>query len=59
MWGYFVFNQFWLFLEENIMRPVSRHHVSKLRSAKQFRRNVSKTKGANVAGMPMRGGFRL
>ncbi|WNK14027.1 MAG: hypothetical protein [Microvirus sp.] len=40
------------------MRPVSRHRVNKARSAKKFRRNVSKTKAVNIIG-PMRGGIRL
>lgn len=38
---------------------MSRHHVNKHKSAKQFRRNTGKTKQANLAGPPMRGGFRL
>lgn len=41
------------------MKPVSRHPVSKRRSAKQFRRNVGTVAAANVAGSPMRGGWRL
>lgn len=41
------------------MRPVSRHGVHKGRSAGQFRSNVSRTKGANLKGSPMRGGIRL
>ena len=41
------------------MKPLSRHSVSKHRSAAQFRGNVSRTKGANVAAAPMRGGIRL
>lgn len=36
-----------------------RRPVNKRRSAKQFRRNISKTKRANVAPPPMRGGYRL
>lgn len=36
-----------------------RRHVSKGRSAHQFRSNVRKTKGANVWAGPMRGGIRL
>ena len=40
------------------MRPVKRHGVSKHRSAAKFRRNVRRTKGANV-NAPMRGGWRL
>lgn len=41
------------------MRPVSRSHVSKGRSAGHFRHNVSRTKGANLRTAPMRGGIRL
>lgn len=41
------------------MRPLSRSGVSKGRSASQFRRSVSRTKGPNVAQAPMRGGWRL
>lgn len=40
------------------MRVSGRHAVSKGRSARKFRHNVSRTKGANMAG-PMRGGFRF
>lgn len=40
------------------MRPTSRHPVNKHSSARSFRHNVSKTKGANLRN-PMRGGFRL
>lgn len=36
-----------------------RRPVSKSGSAKQFRKNVSKTKYANMRGAPMRGGIRL
>lgn len=50
---------FFGFLSEVFMRPVSRGHVSKGRSAKQFRKNVGRTKAANVNGAPMRGGIRL
>lgn len=35
-----------------------RFKVNKRRSAKQFRRNVRRTKGVNLA-QPGRGGFRL
>jgi len=35
-------------------RPVNKH-----KSAKQFKRNVGKTKGINLRGAPMRGGIRL
>lgn len=40
------------------MRPLRRHAVSKGRSARSFRRQVSRTKGLNIAA-PMRGGIRL
>lgn len=33
--------------------------VNKHRSAKQFKRNVSKTKSVNMKAAPMRGGIRL
>lgn len=36
-----------------------RHNVNKHKSAKQFRRNVTHTKAANVANAPSRGGWRL
>lgn len=36
-----------------------RSGVNKHRSAGKFRHNVSRTKSANVRGMPMRGGYRL
>jgi len=41
------------------MRPLARHGVSKGHSARKFRKNVSRTKGANVSAAPMRGGWRL
>lgn len=41
------------------MRPSSRSRVNKGRSARQFRGNASRTKGANLRGAPMRGGIRL
>lgn len=41
------------------MRPVSRRPVHKGHSARQFRSNVGRTKSANVAPPPMRGGWRL
>lgn len=44
--------------ESMVMRPVSRRYVNKSRSARSFRKNVSKTKGANVRA-PMRGGWRM
>lgn len=40
------------------MRPLKRFGVNKRKSARKFRRNVSKTKAANFSG-PMRGGIRL
>lgn len=40
------------------MRPSKRMPVNKGVSAKQFRQNVKRTRGANIAG-PMRGGIRL
>lgn len=36
-----------------------RKPVSKRRSARQFRRNVSRTKAINTSATPQRGGFRL
>lgn len=41
------------------MKPLGRKPVSKSHSAKKFRRAVGRTKAANVAPMPMRGGIRL
>lgn len=41
------------------MRPSSRGGVNKRRSARKFRRNVGRTKAANMRGQPMRGGIRL
>lgn len=41
------------------MRPVKRFNVDKSASARKFRSNVSRTKGANLSGAPMRGGIRL
>lgn len=40
---------------------MKRFSVNKAKSAKKFRRNVGKTKAANVdrSGGPMRGGWRL
>lgn len=40
------------------MRPSRRHPVSKSRSARKFRSQAARTKGANLV-MPMRGGWRL
>lgn len=36
-----------------------RRPVNKRKSSKQFRRNVGRTKAANVKAGPMRGGIRL
>jgi len=36
-----------------------RSHVSKHGAAQKFRHQISRTKVANVRGMPMRGGIRL
>lgn len=52
----FVFISF--FIGDFIMRPLKRMPVSKHRSAKSFRRHVSRTKSANLSS-PMRGGWRL
>lgn len=41
------------------MRPLKRKFVSKGRSARKFRSNVSRTKAPNVVMAPMRGGWRL
>lgn len=41
------------------MKPVSRGHVNKHKSAKSFARNTRTTKSANVQMGPMRGGWRL
>lgn len=41
------------------MKPLKRKPVNKHSSAKQFRKNVSKTKKVNIAPNPMRGGIRL
>lgn len=41
------------------MRPVSRGTVSKVGSARKFKRQVGRTKGANLRNAPMRGGWRL
>lgn len=41
------------------MRPVKRSRVNKHKSARSFRKNVSRTKAANMSGAPMRGGIRL
>jgi len=41
------------------MRPSYRSGVNKKRSAKKFSRQMRRTKGANLASNPQRGGFRL
>lgn len=41
------------------MKPLSRGHVSKGRSARRFRSQSMRTKAPNVARAPMRGGWRL
>lgn len=41
------------------MRTLKRHGVSKNRSARSFRNMSRRTKAPNVAGGPMRGGWRL
>lgn len=41
------------------MKPVSRSHVNKGRSARQFKRNTRTVAAANTAGGLMRGGWRL
>lgn len=42
-----------------MLRPSSRRAVHKRGSARRFRRNVGRTKAANMRGAPMRGGIRL
>lgn len=41
------------------MRPLARKGVHKGRSARKFRKNVGRTKKANLRITPMRGGWRL
>lgn len=41
------------------MKPVSRHHVHKGKSAGQFRRNVKTVAAANLKMGLQRGGWRL
>lgn len=41
------------------MSPLRRGGVNKRSSAKRFRKSVQRTKGANMAPGPMRGGIRL
>lgn len=49
----------WRPVGEVYMRPVKRSYVSKGHSARKFRHGVSRTKAANTAQAPMRGGWRL
>lgn len=39
--------------------PLRRRHVDKKASAKEFRRDSTRTKALNMAPKPMRGGFRI
>lgn len=41
------------------MNPLKRHGVSKGSSARSFRAGATRTKAANMAPPPMRGGIRL
>lgn len=41
------------------MRPLARKPVNKARSASKFRAHARRTKAPNMAGAPMRGGWRL
>lgn len=41
------------------MKPLSRHGVSKHKSAKRFKSNIKTTAAANMRSNPMRGGFRF
>lgn len=41
------------------MLPVKRYRVRKGKSVRSFKKNVKKTKAANLRAMPMRGGYRL
>lgn len=41
------------------MRPLSRRPQSKRSGARQFKSKVGRTKAANMAISPMRGGWRL
>ncbi len=45
--------------ERLTMKPVSRHAVSKHRSAKRFGRDTRTVAAANIQHNPMRGGWRL
>jgi len=41
------------------MRPLKRYSTNKGHSAKQFRKNTSRTHPININPTPMRGGIRL
>ena len=41
------------------MKPVSRRSVNKSKSAAKFRSDSRRTKAANLAPPPIRGGYRL
>lgn len=41
------------------MRPLRRKPVNKHRSARSFRKQSQRTKGANMSGPVMRGGIRF
>lgn len=41
------------------MRPLHRKGSNKRRAAKQFKRNIGRTKAFNIKTSPMRGGIRL
>lgn len=41
------------------MRPLKRRFVSKKHSVRKFRKSAHRTKAANVAMAPQRGGWRL
>lgn len=41
------------------MKPVSRHHVNKRHSARQFGNHTRTVAAANMQMGPMRGGWRL
>lgn len=41
------------------MKPLRRGPVNKHRSARKFRKHVSRTHGRNIMPVPMRGGWRL
>ena len=41
------------------MTPIRRRGVSKSGSARHFRKNVARTRAANIMTGPMRGGIRM